>query len=66
MIYGMASTLVTSPDTDIDPGDDFALGVSPHETVSSHAHRSKPVVAGVSVAAHEDLKAILTSLRETL
>ena len=59
-------TLATSPDTGIDPHDDVALKVSPHETEGSPAHQAAREGAEISAEAFDALRHEVQLLREVL
>ena len=66
MSYKTRSNPATESDIGFGLDDDVAEVSSPHETVSSLARRAQPEVVGVTMDAHEELKAELASLRETV
>ena len=59
-------TLATSPDTGIDPDDDFVSGVATHQTGGALAHRAASEVVGIAKEEYEKMFLELSGISETL
>ena len=64
MSYKTQGNPATETDIGFGLDDDVAEVSSPHGTVSYLARRAEPEVVGVTMAAHEELKAEVASFRE--